>query len=272
MIERGLGLLWDDADDLTSKRPISKYGYGIGGFSSDSLPDVEVLSDREDIRDQESTQACTGFGITDAARTACIARGIDPGPLSAKYSYDVTRIKSGDAKYEVPGEGYRFVDDAGAYPSDVMKGAEGYGFVREGQRPFSVEDINRAPDFDALQAGRENRIALSQWERISGVQNMRRANHALCGMWIAFTVTRPFLDLDGGWIEEMKGEPVGGHAMAIRGRVAVTVRGVKRYGWRVANSWGTGWGDGGMCVFADELFESGFCKAVIAIKTAPIRK
>jgi len=27
-----------------------------------------------------------------------------------------------------------------------------------------------------------------------------------------------------------------------------------------------------MCVFADELFESGFCKAVIAIKTAPIRK
>lgn len=272
MIQRGLGLLWADDDDLTSKRPLSKYGYGIGGFATESIPDTQIQSDRDDVRDQESTQSCTGHGITDAARTACILRGYDPGPLSPLFSYAAARAKGKDAKYFVPGDGYHFVGDAGAYPSAVMAGAEGWGFVQEAAFPFDPSKVNEVPDFGTIVTGRETRIGLGQWELVSGITNMRRAMHADCTMVIAFTVTESFLDLDGGWCESMTGEVKGGHMMALRGRVAVTVRGVKRYGWLVANSWGRIWGDGGFVVMSDELFTSPFCKAVLALKAAPIRK
>jgi hypothetical protein len=267
---RRTGLLWDPSDPIESKRPISaKYGFKFGGFSDASMPEELMQSDRDDIRDQGPTESCTGQALTDAARTSCILRGVDPGPLSALTSYAAARIKGGDPKYLVDGEGYKLWTDEGAYTTPLMQGAGSYGFAPESAWPFDPEKVNDVPDFGALVRAHDLRIPLNAWEKVTTAQEIRRAMVAKCTVIIALRVTDVFLDNEDGLVDRMIGNVRGGHMMALRGYGHETVRGAKTRGFDGVNSWGTGWGDHGWFFVTDEVIESDACLVAVAIKVAP---
>lgn len=267
---RPTGLLWDPSDPIQSKRPISaKYGFKFGGFSDAAMPEELMQSDRDDIRDQGPTQSCTGFALTDAARTSCILRGSDPGPLSALTSYAAARIKGKDAKYLVEGEGYKLWTDEGAYTTPLMLGAESYGFAPETAWPFDAAKVNDVPDFHALVKAHDQRLSLNAWERVVTAQDIRRAMHAKCTIIIALNVTDSFLGSDDGLIDRMTGNILGGHMLALRGYGHETINGAKVRGFDGVNSWGDGWGDDGWFFVTDAVIESKAFLAAVAIKAAP---
>lgn len=271
MIARRTGLLWDPSDPVKSTRPISgKYGFKIGGFSDASMPEELVQSDRDDVRDQADSESCAGQALTDAYRTACIVRhGYDPGPLAALVPYAAARVKNGDPKFEVDGKGWELVEDAGAYPTPLMRGAEDYGFAPESAWPFDLAKVNDVPDFSALVTAHGRRLPLGAWERIHTAQDIRRAMVAKCGVIVGLRVTQSFADNDDGIVTGMSGDVLGGHMMALRGYGNETIVGLKKRGFDVINSWGRNWGDDGWCFVTDEVIESDALLVAIALTASP---
>lgn len=271
MIERRTGLLWRDEPILSTRKLSAKRG-AIGNFPDEALPETEIQREG-DVRDQGRTQSCTGHAISDCARTACfIQTGEDPGPVSALFNYATARIEEGDPKFEMVGSGWQLWSDEGAYPNALMIAAERRGFVLEKDWPFDPDKVNNVPDFGAMVSGDANCLSLGQWESISTVLEARRAYHANATVMIAMNITDQFMNNTSGYVDSMDGESKGGHMMATRGYGSIVVKGVRRFGLKIVNSWGPDFGADGFCIVSDRMVVSKFMKAMIAMKASPIRK
>jgi hypothetical protein len=221
----GLGY-WPDPRDARDL-PLSALGFS-------SAPPRYMLEERcVSIPAQGGTSSCVGqavrqgFGIEearwDANREAVAALGI----------YFNARAEHGMEAY-----------DAGTFLRTGIKSLVRFGPLRERDWPFDASKVNRRPSWNAYRRAHDGkgprgyyRIDSTGDARLREIQSAIAAEHPVV---FGTTVTETFMPHEGGALIERppSGDPVvGGHAMCVVGYDADM--------YRIANSWGTSWRDGG---------------------------
>jgi hypothetical protein len=172
--------------------------------------------------------SCVGHSIASAAFLGARIDGrpIDrPSPL---FSYTLARQLEGGP-----------IRDVGCMFRYAIIGARTYGLVGNARWPERAATINTVPPLDAFIAGDEAqvgayfRIARGD-DGASIIEALRRGFCPVFGM----EVDDAYMQYRGGlWTPG--GSSYGGHAQVVVGYDAA------RVAFRVLNSWGSGWGDGG---------------------------
>jgi C1A family cysteine protease len=78
---------------------------------------------------------------------------------------------------------------------------------------------------------------IQSWGVTSDINTIKNALHNNGAVYVGFAVYGDFSYYSGGYYEHVSG--------SLRGYHAVAIVGYDEQGWKVKNSWGTGWGDGG---------------------------
>jgi hypothetical protein len=193
------------------------------------------------IRDQGGTNSCTGQSAASAVALRCALDELPPIDPSALSAYWVGRAIDG-----WQGE------DLGGRIRSVMRGLHGVGVASEVDWPFDPARINERPSGAAEIGGLVR--AGGSYERVgeSGhakVETILDALQADCPV---------VLDIASGYLIDTK-DTIPAPPPHDGGRTdhAVYLCGFDRGGARVrmANSWGTGWGDRGFCWLASEWLQ-----------------
>lgn len=217
-------------------------------------PEASLEQHLRGIRDQGQTSSCVGHAIGTAADTRLRKLGFmntpDPSRV-AIYTFARAMGRSSGSK--------KLVDD-GSQPRLAMKGIREWGTPSEKDWPIDQATINDELPWDVMQKASAFRI--SQWHRIDSLGHGRVediCNAIAQGYPVVFGV-----DVDDNFMNYSgKGavaapdpsNSYGGHMMCL---VGYTTENSERI-FRGVNSWGTGWGDGGL-YWAHE----GFIKDVTA--------
>ena len=212
-------------------------------LSNTPLPDtISLIVDIDlDILDQGGTSSCVAHAVPSAVQV-CIAyafcvlmqRRVRAAafPLAARrWVYRLSRETHGDGD----------VDD-GTFISAALYIMQKLGWPSEVWVPWSEADINAPMTANARhhasdQAGVVEEYAITSW----GDSRKRQIKEALAsGYPIVFGayVDQPFKDCNDWTKQELLGTTLGGHAMVIVG--------YEDAGVHVLNSWGSGWGVGGI--------------------------
>lgn len=186
------------------------------------------------ILDQGQEGACTAFG-TCGVYEVCygsINQRVIPVRRSRQFLYDVTRM----AERTWP-------DDSGASMSDEFACGQADGLCSDTLDPYKANPADKPTDAcyqDALKWRFPDPTMVPG--DLSGMKQVLAQGRAI---GISLGVTQAFEDTgsDGkiavpGVLEGV----LGGHGLCLLGYNA--------FGWIVANSWGTGWGDKGYCYLA----------------------
>ncbi len=121
----------------------------------------------------------------------------------------------------------------GMYSRDVMKIMHKRGTPTEAAYPFRSEG---APSAAAIQEARE--YTIKEYARVNTIEELKQALVADGPCYIAFPVYNYGPTM---WKPAPGQQRRGGHAM--------TVVGYTKKGFIIRNSWGSGWGDGGHCIY-----------------------
>jgi len=216
------------------------------------------------VLDQGQQGSCTGHGVGEAIWGAQNRLRVTAGqsPVerpSPAWLYYVARVLDGDA-----------AEDVGSSPSSVLHGAEALGFVSNAQLSYSDSVLepphDRIPELERLAYDQK---LLTGTARITstGTQRVRDIQTALAAGYLvtfgtdvddAFEALGP-TDVWPG----VTGTVLGGHCMCLTGYRTVS----GRVQFRVRNSWGSGWCDGGSCWF-DQGAIAG-CDDIWIVSAAP---
>lgn len=239
MTVRGMGYLPDPpkaegespdwkADMLLSAAPVPET------HSNSSL----ILS----VLDQGGYPSCVGNAVAQGIRAEMVRRGVqDPVLGSRMWLWALSRLTHGALS-----------EWGGTYIRNCCGVAAGIGLPPETSWPYDDADVRgrprwqRRPGTEVFRLAHDQRSPLGYYRIDSDgdqrILDIKRASSA--GHTIAFgtQVAQSFLDLDSFDVvgPPKVGEPIaGGHAMLIIG--------YDKLGAIVVNSWGTGFGLGGMC-------------------------
>ena len=176
--------------------------------------------------DQGNLGSCTGHGS--AGAIAFLHQGFMPSRLQL---YGQGRQLEGT-----------FTQDAGAMIRDVVKQAAKLGVAPETDWPYVVSKFARAWPAKATADGAKHLI--STYERVTALdgfyQALARGFPVIVGLTLYQSFESDAVAQSGVVPMPQKGEqPLGGHCVLVVGydKAAGT--------FKVRNSWGTGWGDGG---------------------------
>ena len=191
------------------------------------------------ILDQGATSSCVAQALAGALRIAHAVRGEPIELVSRLYLYSNARHYTGDERR-----------DDGTYPRNAMRGLVKYGAPPESEWPFLARMVNQAPSWNAYRAGFDARGPRAYyWIQSSGnarLNDVRRAIASGYPVTFGMRVDDAFLDPGGGFVVDAPSGPmVGGHAMFLIGYEGEL--------FRVVNSWGSGWRDGGRCWVTSEV-------------------
>lgn len=251
---RGLGLLPCDDTEHGQKRTaadwdIDKLGLGLAGVDAHSLE-----RHAGDVLDQVGTESCAAQAVLDGEVTCLAARyGMRAELGSRLQGYYASRIYH-----------QRPVRDGGTYLRTILKGRVRFGFVPESAWPFIPRRVNQQPPATVfLKSYRSRGIRGYYFIFDTGDALLEAYMAAIAdGRPVAFGVgvDKAFtLDAGDDHIEYSPGPLLGGHAMQVLG--------FKREGgriwFRVKNSWGTVWRDGGYAWLAEDWILSGWQHLVI---------
>lgn len=217
-----------------------------------ALPDVFGVDWDFSIRDQGSAGTCTGQAVVNAYAAAERTRW-NPATNSwdylnfqpwhsALFVYAAARIKDGSFAEGDCGESIR----------NTIKAASEFGVCHESLWPYDVAKVNVRPPKRAWNAALKSQVESYRAVEIdfdqvcaaifNGEQRLAVTFGHMVHERFDATPKSGIVPMPRrGWIYRDK--PLGGHAQVLVGfdRKKRLVRGV--------NSWGTGWGDNGLCWF-----------------------
>jgi hypothetical protein len=197
------------------------------------------------VLNQANTNSCVSFAVCTGYAKARIISGRDTeifDPAEA-FTYYKARELSGLES-----------DDRGSYLRDGLKSGQQHGFVSEHFWPFSVGTINLRPNWLSHILARGLRI--KEYYRLSSVEEMRRALSNNLPVVVTLSLPDSFFAYSGGVYSSTK-KGLYYHAMAVQGYDRDYVL--------LQNSWGTGWGEQGLCRVSNASFEL-LCEEAWAIR------
>lgn len=219
------------------KAKLARARFGAPGDLSSEVTDLEPLL--RAIKDQSITSSCVAQAITQGAdlRFRKLGRKDTP-PFSALASYAYGRYP------ERVGPDAPLID-VGSYPLNVVQSAASRGFAPEADWPFDESKVNEPPPWDVDQKASVYRVQ-DCWE-IATYEEARidDACHVLASgspFVMGNVVGKAIEDYNGqGAIGPAEDKNYGAHMMLVLGYI--TTAGQRWF--RIANSWGTAWGDHG---------------------------
>lgn len=198
--------------------------------ASGSLPErVDHSTSVFTIFDQGATSSCVGHAWAAALALGMVLDG-DPAPMlpSPLAIYYWARSETGDQDL-----------DEGTYIRSAAKAVQKFGFPPFSEWPTEAARVNEGVPHRVYRAAFDRR-GMRGYRRIlmGDLEGIRRALWAGSPVVFGMTVGESFLDHTGAGLIDVDSGPVaGGHAMAIVGYDGDR--------FRIQNSWGTDWGDGG---------------------------
>jgi predicted esterase len=193
-------------------------------------PDIEASSDDLHVLDQKSEGACTGFAVAATINRLYQVSGCDTR-VSARMLYEMARRHD-----EWPGEEYD-----GSSLRGAIQGWKNMGVCTEENWPYLVSKpgdltIDRAKDARNTTIGAYYRIQprLVDYHAALNESGIIAVSAKVHSGWRAPV---------NGMIERSK-RSIGGHAFAVVG--------YNKDGFIVQNSWGKGWGTGGIATWTYE--------------------
>jgi hypothetical protein len=210
-----------------------------------------------EVLDQGGHGSCVGHGTAEAiwgelVRESRASGGtLAPECPSRLWNYWLGRVLDGDPS-----------EDNGTYVSSVFAMLAKYGFIPESAWPYSQADASIVPPskrIPVLQKLAYKQRLVTGTARITsfGSQLITDIKTALVSGYLVTFGTQVDMAFENLGPTDVwpgcKGQSLGGHCMLITGYR--TVNG--RTQWRVRNSWGPGWCDGGSC-WMDQAATDGF--------------
>lgn len=190
------------------------------------------------IRDQGGTSSCVAHALAQGLYVAHLAAGSSSYVMpSRRFLYWHARGYHGDE-----------LTDGGTFPRTAMKGLIRFGAPTEKHCAWDPRLVNRSPAFAAYRHAFDQR-GLKGYCRIDSdgderLDEIRRAIAAARPVIFGTGVSRAFLDFSGTGTADAPASIVGRHAMCIVG--------YETGRFRVANSWGTAWGDSGFAWLSED--------------------
>lgn len=216
------------------------------------LPDTVDFTNLVDhVRDQGQTNCCVAEAFCRIAHVRAQIQGLSPAFPSVLGTYALARMAE-------PGEPEESLVDVGSIPRYACKALAGVGFVSETAWPFNPEKINVPPPWDVLQTGIDHKLG-GYFSIDGGAASPLAIRQALAEGYpvaVALLVDQAF-EQSTGTVTALTGNVVGGHDIAILG--------YKPGFFRIVNSWGTSWGDGGYAWVSDDVIASDRCMDATAV-------
>ena len=151
-------------------------------------------------------------------------------PLSELFHYYVVR-----KDYEMT-----FPDDSGQHGREAMKVMHQVGVTPEKLYPYNTDNFNTEPRLWALVKSMARFWKITAYERCYSLQAIKTAVKEQKAVWLGVPVRRNIFDYKSGILTYNKNYgAVGGHAMLVCGYDD------EKKALKLANSWGTGWGEKG---------------------------
>ena len=215
------------------------------GLSASDLPDevgmvnLELHRQYVGITDQGYEGSCTGHGMRNTRMV------------------NELRLRTPASRRRVPEFGPRgiytlgkriggYPNEEGAYLRDVLKAANTYGLPREKDWPYVAHTTpdGRSQDIGEpisrwLQYARP--WGIGAYSQVTTLEEILLVLHTVGPLFIAMNVTESFMQpaADGNIQANPTGEDLGGHCIALLAAKKSTRR------FKIANSWGKGWGEHG---------------------------
>jgi hypothetical protein len=171
---------------------------------------------------------------------------------SARWIYALARLVDGPA-----------LVDIGCRPRSAILGLMDHGVCAEGRWPFEAAEINAPPPFDVVRSAGD---AL-----VSGHYRIAAGDDVIALMREA--IARGFVPMIGTPIDDSfgaySGGVWGGTTGPERGRHALAVLGYRPGSFLAVNSWGHGWGAGGLCWISEEWIASSRVTDRIVVTAVP---
>lgn len=206
--------------------------------------DVDLSSHCFDM-DQRALSSCVGNGTVEAVEMLNDIAGYKFVPLSRLFIYNMCRIQNG----QIDAAGNPNVDD-GTHIRTAFQVLSTLGVCDEYLFPYDEKLVFRTPGFKAQRQGVGHKIHAAYRidstgdSRLNDIVSALRANHPVVfgtdvtatfeGLHDATPIGRP------GSNEEI----LGGHCMVIVG--------YQNGNFKIKNSWGRVWADGGFCFMSPD--------------------
>jgi C1A family cysteine protease len=220
---------------------------------TDKLQFGHMITEYTPISQQGHMGSCAANAVADALEIVLANSHVDRRQnvpqVSRKHLYWVSRSWDGSEE-----------EDAGTFLRSCLRQANHVGVCSEADWPYD-ENYRQAPSLESTIRASENKIG--GYRRIANqgrerVLDLCAAMEADCPVVFGTGVGDEFL--------ELYGDGVLGPPSAIKGYHALVVVGYRVVGakvqFRIRNSWGEAWGDGGRCWFTEEYMTSGMTSDV----------
>jgi hypothetical protein len=180
------------------------------------------------VKDQLDTSSCEGQALANGLRAAYLAKGIDCPDLSALFVYYGSRANLSPV-----------ITDDGAYIREGIKVLQKIGECPDINWPFIRSRVNKAPSWTAFQKAIPRRGVRGYYAIPNGdVDRIKRTLAMKIPVTAGWLVDEAFMDDTFKGIQgPCTGKAVGGHAM--------TIVSFEKDTFKVLNSWGTGYREGG---------------------------
>lgn len=251
---RGLGLLPCDDTEHGQKRTAADWDIDQLGLVSAGVDGISLEQHAGPMLDQVGTNSCPAQAVVDGEVTCLGARyGIHAELGSRLAAYYNSRVYH-----------QRPVRDSGSYLRTLIKGRVRFGFVPEKLWPFIPSRVNQQPPASIYLKGYKDRGIRGYYFIFDTGDALLEAYMAAIadGRPVCFGVgvDKAFTEDEGqDHIEYSPGPLLGGHAMQILG----FKRDGSRIWFRVKNSWGSSWRDGGYAWLAEDWILNGWQHVVI---------
>ena len=239
---KGLGLKFEDPDKVTTfGLETMKLGRGaVPPTFIDHEDDIPMVDGKRVIQDQGATSSCVGQTFVAALHLRESRSELEFDPISVLYPY-----------YNSRREDDRLVWDSGTYLSSLAHALRVHGACSEKHWTWSQmgTKVNRRPNWQAMRhahprrGGKYVRIYENGDERLRAIQLAVLAGHDVA---FGSRLGSSFLGSSGPIMVDVPPATekiAGNHAMLIIGWQTFS----GRLYFRVLNSWGPGWRDGGLC-------------------------
>lgn len=212
---------------------------------------IPVLNGIRVILDQGATSSCVAHAFVNAIMIAEQRAGLSYIASAVLYPYYFARREEGNGP---------IVFDQGTFLRTCGEGLGKFGVCPAQYWAFSESSlkVNRRPDYKAMSeaharaAGRYARIYEYATDRVQAIKSALVSGHAVA---FGTVVAESFLDSHGPLsitVPKVTERIAGGHAMCIVGWQ--TVDGETWF--RVLNSWGNTWRDGGLVLMHEDYITS----------------
>lgn len=208
--------------------------HSIQLLEAGEMGDDVLLPERTPISDQSQASSCVANATCDAFELVMD----DPVQLSRLFVYWNARNQTGDAGR-----------DEGAYIRNAFSSLAKLGAPVEEVWPYDLHVINERPSLASYEAGYDHRIdsfyAIPELGQARLDEMERAIRH---GLPVVFgtDIGREFENTHGTTPLDYPVESRGGHALCVTG----FFQSPKGLVWVIRNSWGTGYGNGGYCLFS----------------------